>query len=225
LYRADLSAFLGEPLVVEFVDMGGRDWDLLTFDSIDTYHVTIPGEGELAIDIAPRFTQPYVPNQLPNADFSAGLTGWTISSAVGWMEQGNAIPVFEVAGGVLSSDASGVVGRGLIRSGLFRIDGSGIVGFDLQNGRGSRFDKDTYVSIREYGTNRELFRFANDKGSTDAFHRYYADLSAHLGKHVYIEIVDNGRNAFDALDVRNIVTYYATRPTYDFSNAAVNLNR
>lgn len=225
LYRADLSGHLGEKLVVEFVDMGGRDWDLLTFDSIDTYHVTIPGEGELAIDIAPSFSQPYVPNQLPNADFASGLSGWTVSSAAGWKEAGNVISVFEVTERVLSTNASGVVGRGLIRSGLFRIDGAGIVSFELQNGRGSRFDKDTFISIREFGTNRELFRFANDKGSTGAFHRYYADLSAHLESTVYIEIVDNGRNAFDVLHVRGIVTYFAVRPTYDFTNVAVNLNR
>jgi fructan beta-fructosidase len=224
LYRADLTAHLGKTLYLELCDYGGRDWDLMTADSFVTYYETIPEDGVAAIDIKPSFAQPYVPNQVINGQFQSGLSQWVVSECSGWLNQGITATAFRVDGTTLKSDGSDVSARGMIRSGLFRVDGSGIISIDLGLGNGPRFDKDTYVSIREFGTNREVFRFANTRASGASLVRYYIDLSAHLGKHLYFEIVDNARTPADVVYVANIVTYYAVAPTYDYSQAGRNLN-
>ena len=103
------------------------------------------------------------------------------------------------------------------------MDGSGIISFDVGAAQGKRFDKDTFISIRERYTNRELFRFANRNHNGNEMIRYYVDLSAHIGKQCYIEIVDNATASYDVIFVADIVTYYAAAPEYTFKNTAVNL--
>ena len=218
LYKADLREYLGRKLFFEFVDMGGRDWDLLTFDEIVAYHATEPDSGILATDIKPVFDDSYVPNVLSNGDFSQGLKGFKEISfgAAG-------VPVFTVNNGVLKSDGQGDEGRGMLRSSLFRVDGSGIISFDVGAAQGKRFDKDTFITIKERRTNRELFRFANRNHNGNEMIRYYVDLSEHIGKQCYIEIVDNAIASYDVIFISDVVTYYAVAPEYTFKNAAVNL--
>lgn len=225
-YAADLSDHLGERLYLEFCDYGGHEGDYLTFDAIETYHEIVPNAAFTATDIRPQVTLPlYVVNTLENGDFASGLSGWTVSTASGWQDSAVVAEAWRVTGGRLQSDLAGDSARGMIRSSLFRIDGSGILAITLGAARGARYDKDTTVSVREYGTNREWFRFANDKGSGNTLFTYYLDLSAHLGGICYLEIIDNGTGTYDTIFVDDIVTYFAERPDYDFGSAAVDLNR
>ncbi|MDP2425817.1 MAG: hypothetical protein U1C51_06095 [Candidatus Izemoplasmatales bacterium] len=223
-YIANLSNHIGKTLVVELVDMGGRDWDLMTFDHLVTYHETMPSQGINAINIVPTFEFVYVPNQLANGNFIVGLQHYTISSAPGWKSSIQPRDCFYVENQILKSDLEGTESRGLIRSSLFRVDGSGIISFQIAHGNGSRFDKDTFISIRQLGTNREVFRFASRNANGSTFVLYYVDLSNYLNEFLYIEIVDNGTQSNDRIWVRNIVTYYQEKPVYDFSQAAVNLH-
>lgn len=220
-YKADMSSYLGRKMYIEFVDMGGRDWDLLTIDGVSAYNAQEPSDAVLAQDIKPVYDAGYVTNQLPNGDFSQGLTYWTVSTAKGF-ESGNS-PTFVIDNGILKSNGAGDASRGMIRSSLFRVDGCGIISMKLGAAQGARFDKDTYVSIRERNTNRELFRFANRNHRGNEMVLYYVDLSDHIGAQCYIEIVDNAVGSWDAVFVSEIVTYYAVAPQYDFSLSAVNL--
>ena len=217
-YKADLSAHIGKKLYFEFVDLGGRDWDLITFDEIVSYYKTEPTDCVLATDIKPTFADSYVPNVLYNGDFSKGLEGYSEFSLSGSGES-----VFRAVDGVLKSDAQGDEGRGTLRSSLFRVDGSGIISLTLGAAQGKRFDKDTFVSIKERTTNRELFRFANRNHDGNTMIKYYVDLSEHMGKQCYIEIVDNAVGSYDVIFVSDIVTYYATAPEYGVGNAAIDL--
>ncbi len=219
LYKADLKQYLGQSLYLEICDFGGRDWDLLTFDSFITYHPSEP-LGELAVDIKPEFSQSYITNQIPNGDFSQNLDFWTVSNAMAWENN----LAFYTDNGVLKSNVNGDEARGLVRSSLFRIDGSGIISFEIGAAKGARYDKDTYISIREEKTNREILRIANTRNNGSDLIKYYVDLSEHMGKNVYLEIVDNARNSYDAIFVANIITYYAVKPEYDFGQAGINLN-
>lgn len=219
-YKADLTQYLGRKLYVEFVDVGGRDWDLLTIDNVITYNEQQPASAVLAQDLKPSYTTGYVTNQLPNGDFSRGLADWTVSSASGF---DSGVPAFVVDNGVLKSNGGGDASRGLIRSSLFRVDGSGIISMRLGAACGARFDKDTYVSVKERNTNREIFRFANRNSNGNEMMLYYVDLSNYIGAECYIEIVDNAVNSWDVIFVSEIVTYYAVTPEYDFSSSAVNL--
>jgi hypothetical protein len=214
LYRADLSEHLGETLYIEIVDAGGRSWDYVTCDDFETYRETVPTAGTEAVDILPVFADAYVTNQVANGTFTEGLTGWTT---------GLSGAAFRVDAGLLKSDVGGDAATGILRSSLFRVDGSGIVSLRLGAAQGARFDKDTYVSIRAYGTNRELFRFANVRSDGTTLVLYYVDLSAYIGTNCYIEIVDNASSAWDVVFVDDVVTYYVTAPEYDFSQAGVNL--
>ena len=218
LYKADLSKYLGRKLFFEFVDMGGRDWDLLTFDEIISYYATEPENGILAKDIKPVFEDSYVPNVLANGDFSQGMKGFFQVDF-----NGTGASVFSVNGGVVKSDAQGDAGKGMLRSSLFRVDGSGIVSIKVGAAQGKRFDKDTFISVKERTTNREIFRFANRNHSGNDMITYYVDLSGHIGKQCYFEIVDNATAEYDVIFISDIVTYYAATPDYDFKNAAVNL--
>lgn len=119
----------------------------------------------------------------------------------------------------MKSNVGGDAARGLIRSSLFRIEGSGVISLELAAAQGARFDKDTFVSIREEKTNREIFRLANTRSNGIFPVKYYIDLSAHLGKNCYFEIVDNATGVYDTIFVANIVTYYPVAPRFDYGQS------
>jgi len=215
LYKADLSEYIGEDLYLEFCDYGSYEGNYLTIDEIETYYETEPVDGILAEDIKPVFNQPYFTNQVANGDFSQGLQNWTMVGE----NQG-----FIVDAGVLKSNEAGDASMGMIRSTLFRVMGSGIISIELGAAQGARFDKDTFVSIKELGTNRELIRFANRNHDGIFMVPYFVDLSDYINTVCYFEIVDNATGSYDTIFVDNIITYYEEAPVFDFSQMAVNLN-
>ena len=220
-YVADLGAHLGEKLFVEFTDLGGRDWDLLTIDEVVTFYDKKPDFGIIAEDIRPNIEASYSTNQLYNGDFSEGLDGWAQSTL-------NVSPItgagaFTVENGVLKSNAGGDASRGVIRSSSFRIDGSGVVSMKIGAARGARYDKDTFVSVRLASGNREIYRLANVRGSGSEMKSYYIDLSAYIGLECYFEIVDNGTGDYDTVFVSDIITYYREAPVYGLGETCPNL--
>mgnify|MGYP003303035781 CR=1 FL=1 len=77
-YKADLSAFIGKELYLEFCDYGSEYWNFLTFDDIKAYHETVPTDGVLAVDIKPVLDETHAEEiSLYNGDFSKGMDGWT----------------------------------------------------------------------------------------------------------------------------------------------------
>jgi len=223
-YDADLSEHLGEKLFVRAVDLGGRSWDFLTLDDIETYVTEVPESAIEAVNILPTFEQAYAPNQVINGNFANGLQGWAISEQAGWQNALGLYDAFRVPAGFLRSDLGGDAARGLIRSSLFRVDGSGFMSLSLGAAQGARFDKDTFVSIRHAETNEEIFRFANSRHNGNTMVPYFVDLSKYLNDILYLEIVDNATGSYDTIFVDDIVTYYASRPNVDFGDMAVNLN-
>lgn len=214
-YRADLSKYIGQRVFVELCDYSIRD--KIKLDSLFTYYKEEPS-GMLAVDVKPSFDVLYPTNQVNNGDFSQGLNGYT---QINFNGEGD---TFKVDGNILKSNVKGDASVGLIRSSVFTVDGSGIVSLSLGAGQGEKFDKSTFVSIKEYKTNRELFRLANVKKSGNDLFTYYIDLSANLGAKCYFEIVDNATNAWDVIFVGEIKTYYKQSPEYSFGNAGQNLN-
>ena len=188
------------------------------FDELKTFWETEPA-GETAVDILPQFTD-LPTNQLYNGDFSQGLDGYTAFDFSGAEKQN----VFLTEENTLKSNAGGDAAEGLLRSSLFVLEGSGVISMELGAAQGEKFDKTTYVSVKEYKTNRELFRFANEKSNGNETVKYFLDLSAYLGKICYLEIVDNAGGAWDVIYVSDIRTYYEERPSFDFGQAGQNLN-
>lgn len=214
LYKADLSEAIGERLYLELIDLYGHEGDYLTFDDFQVYHQSIPEEGMLATSILPTFAVAYVPNQLPNGNFENGLEGWT-------EVYGEA---FRVENNTLKSNQGGDEAVGVIRSSLFRVDGSGIASVTISAARGARYDKDTFISVKEASTNREILRFANRNHDGIFPVTYYLDLGEYLGKNLYFEIVDNAKGSYDTIFVSDIVTYYQERPDFTYKDLALNLN-
>ncbi|TVP95507.1 MAG: hypothetical protein EA374_03625 [Acholeplasmatales bacterium] len=207
-YVANLQAHLGEVLYFDIQDLGGRDWDLFTLDSFETYHASIPvfEEAFTAVNLLPEISDVDTPPlAMNNQDFSEGLQGWQVHGEN---------TAFYVEDGALKSNLMGDASIGLIRSPAFRLDpsGSGFISFELAAGQGARFDKDTFVSVREAHTHREIFRTANTRSDGNTFIAYFIDLQDHLGKTLYLEIVDNATGAWDTLFIRNIETHYPEKP-------------
>jgi len=223
-YQADLSEYLGSALYIELNDYGSRDWDFLTADAFETYYEAAPEDGILAVDVKPIYLVDYAPNQVANGDFSANLSSWTVSNLPGWRKPDGSSDTFTVTSGSLRSNATGDSARGLIRSSLFRVDGSGILSIEIGAAQGSRYDKDTFVSIKHFGTNREVIRFANNRSSGTTMIQYFIDLSDYQGQKFYVEIVDNATGSWDTIFIDNIVTYYANRPSFTYATMAINLN-
>jgi hypothetical protein len=222
-YYSDLSEYLGNSLYLEVYDYGGSNFDYFIFDSFEMYNEAIPVGAVEATNIVPVFQQNYVTNTLLNGDFSQGLDFWDVSR-IGLAYLGDIPDCFTIDNGVLKSNINGDSSKGIIRSSLFRVDGSGVVSIDIGAASGIRYDKDTYISIREYETNNEVFRFANRNSDGIQMTTYYIDLSDYFGDYLYFEIVDNGAGSYDSIFVDSIITFYLETPIYDYSQMAVNLN-
>lgn len=215
-YRADLSDYLGERLFFRVSDYAGREGDHIALGEISTYHVEIPDSGAFtdASNIVPMI-EATGSLQLENGDFSEGMTGWT--------EIGNT-SAFHVEDGILKSNLSGDEATGLIRSKGFTLSGTGYLSFSLGAAKGERFDKDTVVFVREALTNVLIARYANERHQGTDLITYYADLSDHLGKTLYVEILDRGQGPWDTIFIDDIITYYEDVPEIDLTDLARNLN-
>ncbi|MDY0345753.1 MAG: hypothetical protein RBR44_04285, partial [Bacilli bacterium] len=223
-YQVDLSAHLGKRLHFEIYDLGGRDWDFITLDNVETFHQEPLEIATEALDIKPLAGLSYAPNQLVNGDFSDDLNHWRISNASGWHKSDGTSDTWRVQNGILKSDSSGDAARGLIRSSFFRVDGSGIVSLEMGAAQGSRFDKDTFVSIKQRGTNHEIIRFANHLHNGNEMLKYFVDLSDYSGEIMYFEIADNAVGSWDTIFIDNIITYYEEVPFFNYGQMAQNLN-
>jgi len=219
-YQANLSAYIGKSLYLEVTDLGGREGNYITIDDVETYWASEPTGGLLASNIAPQFAQAYVTNQLVNGDFANGLSNWQVLILPNETEN----TTFRVDQGVLKSNLGGDTSIGVIRSSLFKVEGSGVISFQIGAAQGTRFDKDTFISIKAVGTNLEVARIANQRHNGIFLITYYLDLSDYLGSQFYFEIVDNAVSSYDTIFVDNIVTYYETSPTFDYEEMGVNLN-
>jgi len=223
-YQADLSAHIGKKIHFVISDWGGRDWDFLTFDALETYLESPLENASEAVDIKPVAGAGYIPNQLANGDFSDGLNHWHVSAVAGWQKSDGTIDTWRVHEGAAKSNSGGDGSRGLLRSSFFRIDGSGIASLEIGAAQGSRFDKDTFVSVKERDSNREIIRFANSRHNGNEMIKYYIDLSDYQGEVMYFEIIDNATESWDTIFIDNVITYYENKPDFDYGQMAVNLN-
>lgn len=97
---------------------------------------------------------------------------------------------------------------GMLRSSDFILQGAGFISFLMAGGinRGTSF-----VSIKESGTNLELYRVSSPNTTTFTLtgNRVKIDLSAHLDKTLYILVVQNaGGLARSNFTLDDFITYY-----------------
>ncbi len=226
-YYADLSAYIGETMYIEVVDINasGDELGCITLDSVQTYWeekpLWIDSESFLAAydsDIMPDSEY-----QIENGGFETGdLTGWilegekigVVSNASGWWAEN--LP-YNKKGTYLFSGIADEIGRGTLTSSAFTVGGSGYITF-LLGGGGNPLE--CYISIIDAETEEEVARFANrlfndkgigiiNNGSNLANMVWYkADLSEFMGRSLKIRIVDNATSGWGLITADSFVTYY-----------------
>jgi hypothetical protein len=100
---------------------------------------------------------------------------------------------------------------GTLKSSNFVLGGSGWISFKLGAAKNYR---QIYISIMEVGTDIEIARYGNlqfdDNIYTANMVQYIADLSAHLGKNLYVLVTDNAKSDWAWLSLDSVFVYYPT---------------
>ncbi len=119
---------------------------------------------------------------------------------------------------------------GMLKSSDFILDGSGFISFRLGGGKNQGT---AYVSVHDAVTHEELARYGNTNfGNTELsqtsnaegyMFEYYADLSAYLGRELYILIVDAASHEWSVLAFDSFNSYYVNEPVFDTHQEAINI--
>jgi hypothetical protein len=232
-YKADLSEFMGRTLKIRIVDNATAGWGLITADSFVTYYkeeTGVPAKANLAVDIKPEPLPDTVlgendPYQVLNGDFETGdLRGWTLTTTsetsygigyvseqdVFWKQSANS---YNKDGRFLFTGIEDVNGSmenaaGTLTSSTFAVGGSGWISFKLGGG----YNAECYIEIVDATTDTVLAKYHNDNPDSNLgrMFAYKADLTAYIGREVYIRVVDNAINAWGCLAVDSFITNYAS---------------
>lgn len=248
-YYADLSAYIGETMFIEVVDMNASNDELgcITLDSVQTYWAEKPVwiDSESFLAVYESDVMPDSEYQVINGGFETGdLTGWTldgqkigiVSNASGWWNENlpyNKKGTYLFTG--IVDDGAGVLesNKGTLTSSAFVVGGTGYISFMLGGG-GNPLE--CYISIIDAQTGEELARYANslfndrgigiiNNGSNLANMVWYkADLSEFMGRSVKIRITDNSTTNWGLITVDSFVTYYREEASIpEKANMAVNI--
>lgn len=169
--------------------------------------------------------------QIENPGFETGdMTGWTVvkGNAFGansvsnettwWAEQ---IPYNQEGDYHLNGWRVDEAETGVLRSSTFELSGSGWISFKLGGGKNSN---KIYVNIVEADTGQVIARYGNsafddvgfphpDQGMRLAnMEQYKADLSEHLGKKLYVEIVDQATTDWGVVFADAFFMYHEAEP-------------
>ncbi|WP_249900023.1 GH32 C-terminal domain-containing protein [Paenibacillus sp. PK3_47] len=169
--------------------------------------------------------------EIVNPGFETGdLTGWTVTrgdsfgpdsvsgESVWWAEQipYNQDGIYHLNGWKYNEAATGV-----LRSSTFELGGSGWISFKLG---GAKNPDKVYVNIVDADSGEVIARYGNsafaDVGFPDPaqgmrlanMEQYKADLSAHLGKKLYVEIVDNATSDWGLIFADAFLMYHDAEP-------------
>ena len=231
-YKADLSEFMGRSVKIRIVDNATSNWGLITADSFVTYYKDIAGVPEkanLAVDIKPDPLPDTLlgendPYQVLNGDFESGdLTGWTLTTTFGETEMGyvsgqdvfwkNADKPYNKDGSFLFTGIEDVMGslegaHGILTSSTFTVGGSGFITFKLGGG----YNPECYIEIVDASTNETIAKYHNDNDSSNEGRMfcYMADLTAFMGREVYIRVVDYASYDWGCLAVDSFITHYSS---------------
>lgn len=221
-YKADLSDCIGKEVYLRVSDYASADFGLFFLDSVDTLLLAEPQNGfTLANEVAHEATI----YDLYNGNFDKDMDGWTKTSNIGdisedktyWAEGKS----FNNEGKYFScyapDQAEGATGT--LTSNVFEIGGCGWITFHLG---GVKNPDQVYMEVIDAVTGVKYGHFYNEFMRACELIRYKADLSAYIGKLVYIKFVDNATGDYGLIFCDEFVTYYANAADVPEFNVAVN---
>lgn len=212
-------SLIGKKLYIKLVDeRDGGDFGAVCFDTVAycAKFGDIKAEETFKIDVSTE-------NPVMNGGFETGnLTGWTVTDgeinidgAVSGAEFGWTGATYNHAGsfhfdGVNSASEDKTYS---VKSSDFVLGGSGVISFRL-GGRAAT------LRVFDAASGEQLAEFKNtawndnenphvEKGCRNlTMTTYFADLSQHLGKTLYIELADTETSDWGAAHFDDIITYY-----------------
>lgn len=208
-YYVDLSNLLGRAIKIQLVDQSSANYGYLVVDNFITYYQNRPNLAGYtkASDVKPLFPDyAGTPTSLYNGDFSLGLDGYTVIGEEGVFKASH------INASRRLSNRADETKIGVLRSSAFKVTNQLLA--SLRVGATKHRDV-TYVSLKEVGTNIEVFRFFSDRwkdADEEATHLYYLDLTPYQHKALYFEFVDNSRGDWGLITLEQMKTDYMTLP-------------
>ena len=213
-YKADLSAFMGREVFFRISDNADSGYGLFFADSFVTYYTYEPDGFHYATP-AP-YTVSGTIYDLFNGGFEMGnVQGWWSIGEIGVVTNANGywgdnIP-YEKVGDFLftgvesfGADTMREGNHGTLTSSVFEVGGTGMISFKLGGG-GNEL---CCIQIIDAVTGEVLARYRQQAQRDAILIQYVADLSAHIGRTVRIQVVDYASNGWGCVSFDHVVTYY-----------------
>jgi hypothetical protein len=204
----NVSALYGQEVFLKVVDNATGNWGHLNLDSVD-----IPSS---------NYKRPE--NFFSNGSFETGnLSGWNILEGSAFDVGDVATESFYWGDQPFNKDGAhhlwgyksgGDADLGVLTSGLFRLDGDGIIHFKISGG--NDIEK-LYVALMDED-NRELAGFKVTGNGDEEYRDVYWDASSHIGKTLYFKIVDASSGSFGHINIDGFEFTNSIYPTNTFIN-------
>ena len=235
-YELDLAEYLGQEMYIMIVDEDNDgDFGFINVDDIRTYYVDgvaeaqLPGEKKDKVRTFVEEAEAASPNEVANPGFETGsLAGWEVLEGNAFHHEGVTADTTWWAENIpYNRDGEYHFGiynegeTGILRSTDFELGGSGWISFKLGGGKNP---SECYVSIKDAESGEEVVRFGNSEFADVNFPdveaglrlanlvQYKANLSEHLGKKLYMEIVDKATADWGMLTFDSFYTYHEVEP-------------
>ncbi len=199
-YYADLSSLIGKTMYALLIDGASHEWNVLSFDSFETYYETVPAmtPNQRAIDIKPNI---YGIAEAPNhivSPLTTSITNWEDPQQIFNFTDGRA----------RTNRIKGDADLGVVRSPAFKVDHSSRNVLVWEWEGALRLDKQIFISIKEAMTNLEILRLTRrdnlatkESGGMDK--HWYSLEQLNPEKQYYLELVDNANSSWGLISVRN----------------------
>ncbi len=215
-YKANVQDIVGKQVYLRVSDFASKDFGLFFLDSVDTLHLAEPNDSyTLANEVEHQATV----YDLYNGNFDKNLDAWTKDGDIGvineterywpndrdlpYNNEGKFFSAYTKDGhsnDVLEGN------KGTLRSNVFEIGGSGWITYRIG---GVKNPDQIYMEVIDAATGVKYGHFYNQNIADCTLVSYKADLSAYIGKLVYINFVDNATGDYGLIFCDEFKTYYA----------------